>query len=243
MRSLGLAIQFLTLFPIRFKRAPTPEEQARSMIFFPVVGLGLGLFIGLIYYLLTELLLPLSAAAVLVLLYTLMTGGLHLDALADLSDGLYAGRDRDEIIQIMKDPHIGVMGAIAIFLVLLAKFSLISGIPSHPFDIRPLILFPLISRWSALIVTYRADLTAQGSLAEPYLRLSLQDLILASIFAIVTTLLISGWGVVALIPCAGVALLLRGYTIKRLNGIRGDLIGATIECTEVLALASWFVIR
>jgi adenosylcobinamide-GDP ribazoletransferase len=93
-------------------------------------------------------------ATLILLILTIASGGLHLDGLGDVCDGFYAGRTREEKLQIMRDPHIGVMGVIGIIFTILIKWTILISLPNGRYSSAVLILMPLISRWSMVIAAF-----------------------------------------------------------------------------------------
>ena len=118
---IRLAFSFLTTLPSGSFSAEVPEETlGKTQAWFPLVGLLLGLILlaaGLFFNL---FLTPMIVAALILLLHFLLTGGFHLDGIADTADGLMSGRmDREKIFSIMKDSFLGSMGATALILSLI----------------------------------------------------------------------------------------------------------------------------
>ncbi len=116
---LRRAFGFLTLYPLRASDTWTPETLGSSMVYYPLVGTFIGLALwGLA--LLLSLLFPPSVVPVLVLAGSLLvTGGLHMDGLADLIDGLSGSYNREDALRIFKDPHVGSMAVAGVVVVLL----------------------------------------------------------------------------------------------------------------------------
>ena len=122
MRSILLAFQFLTIFRISKRIEFQPQDFLSSLRWFFVIGL----FIGVVQWGFSNLLLkfhfPSDVSALLIVIAgVILTGGLHLDGLADVADGFGAGHDRDSVLRIMKDERTGVYGIAAIVLGLIAK--------------------------------------------------------------------------------------------------------------------------
>jgi len=142
---LMAAFQFLTLLPI--KRGFTAEQVGRSSVYFPIVGLfigvalaGLGWGLGFI--------LPAEVVNVfLVAALAIFSGGLHLDGLADTLDGMAGHRTPDERLIIMKDSRIGGFGAIGLALFLLIEYVTLNNIPAT-IKMQVLVLAPVLSRWA-----------------------------------------------------------------------------------------------
>ncbi|NIR02509.1 MAG: adenosylcobinamide-GDP ribazoletransferase, partial [Gemmatimonadales bacterium] len=121
------AFEFLTIFG-RGRRV-TPQQLGNCMRYFPVVGLVCGLFL----YLLHELILVLPSGVVDVILLAFMavySRGLHLDGYCDTVDAVSGGRDKDHILEILRDSHTGALGVVGVVLLLLAKYACLTGMPS-----------------------------------------------------------------------------------------------------------------
>ena len=116
MRHLLLAIQFLTILPVPSPRRCDPEDLGRATAWFPLVGLLLGGLLWLADLGLTPLFPRHLTDALLVTLLAVLTGGLHLDGLADVCDGLAARGDKQRFLAAMKDSHVGALGAVGLML-------------------------------------------------------------------------------------------------------------------------------
>ena len=140
------ALRFLTIIPLPGLPEVSSEEVGRSQVYFPVVGLIIGLLLAGLAWLLT-LVLPITIVAILLIIaLVLIIGGLHLDGLADTFDGL-AGHNIEERWRIMRDSHIGSFGVIAIFCLLLLEYGSLINIP-RPWLLWSLILMPTAGRWA-----------------------------------------------------------------------------------------------
>ena len=129
-RSALMAVQFLTCWPIRLEPPPARREVGLSLLWYPAVGLLLGLLIWVATILLSPLATPLAAAVVLAL-WVSCTGALHLDGLGDTADAWVGGRgDRERTLAIMKDPYSGPIAVAAVVCLLLVKFGALSALLS-----------------------------------------------------------------------------------------------------------------
>ena len=124
IRAFALALQLLTRLPVpSSSRPPRPEELGLSVLFFPVVGLLIGALLAGLHTVLW-LVDPGVLAALVLAMWVLLTGGLHLDGLADTADAWIGGQGhRDRTLAIMKDSRSGPIAIVAVVLVLLAKFA------------------------------------------------------------------------------------------------------------------------
>lgn len=238
MKRLRVAIAFLTIFPVGPKGAVPEIDLGGSFLWFPWVGLLIGgCLVGI--HAVVQGFSPLVAGACLVLGWVLLTGALHLDGLADLCDGLYAGSTPEERLRVMKDPHCGVMAVVAVTLVLIFKVALLSS-GSLTATNRALVVAPCFGRYAMVLLgTTLPYARAEGGTAAPFVRFSSAN---SLVEATVTTFLVSafalGVGRGLLIGCAvaAVLLLLRKIFQRALGGVTGDVLGALCEITEVLVL-------
>ena len=244
IRGVPTAFAFLTRLPIP-AGATTDRDLGDAVAFFPLVGLVLGAIVATSGYLMAGHLPALMSAVLLVGMLAALTGGLHLDGVADLFDGLGGGQgERERTLAIMRDSHIGAHGAAALILVLLAKVTAVAALLDQG-NFRALLLVPVIARWAvtpqmAWFPYARADGLGRGfrSATRP------RHLIIATIITgavMVGSAIPSGLSRdVITSPQAGVALFLSlamgVWLTKRLGGLTGDVYGATIELCETGAL-------
>jgi adenosylcobinamide-GDP ribazoletransferase len=234
-----LALTFLTKLPWPWRGPADEGALARAMFWFPWVGaiLGLGFWgawLGL------HRLLPAPAAAALLLTFTvLITGGLHLDGLADTADGLGGGRTATDVLRIMKDSRVGAFGVLSLILALLLKFALFLSL-GEAGGARVLILYPILSRWAMVLLAYLSPYARpEGGLGQAMtVGVSPRVLAGASLSAGVLALLILGFpGLILGAAAAALVWLESLYFRARLGGITGDVLGATNEVMEVMVLA------
>lgn len=235
------AVQFLTR--LRVPAAPYEKDSlARSVKFFPVVGLLIGAGSGLLYRLLVPH-LPLLIVALLVVAYLVaITGCLHEDGLADAADGFGGGWEREKVLAIMRDSHIGTYGATALVFSLLARVLLIASLPRAQAGAY-LIAAPILSRWTILPLSFflppareRSEDRVDGQGARIARLTSLGSLIFGSVTAFVIVFLLLR--LTALIPVVvdvAVTLGTALYYKHRIGGITGDCFGATTQVAEVAA--------
>jgi len=231
------AVRFLTIIPIPYKQDEDMASVARSTIFFPAVGLIIG---GLLYTagLLSNLIfIPEVSSALVLLIWVVITGGLHLDGLADLADGMGGGKTRDEKLSIMKDSRTGAFGAIALIIQLLIKWALILQLFRNGSTIGILII-PMASRWitmNFILLFPPARKDGMGSFFKQYSRL--REPVIAGLCTLTAVFFISGIPGTAACITSLLLLGIAAVVINRiLGGLTGDVYGSLIEAGEVSML-------
>jgi len=231
MRSFFAALQFLTIVPWPRCKDRSADEVAQSAIFFPVIGLLLGLTLVLVDLLLEPFARPRLSSVILVTLLALLTGGLHLDGLGDTFDGLGAGGDRERILQVMDDSHTGAFGLIAIVLLLLLKIHAIESMDSERW--RALLAAPILGRWAMVLLGYRSQAAKPGLGSTLINHLQTKHLIFASFITLLLAAApLQGFALAMMVLIAAFSLASKKYFHRRLGGVTGDTFGAVGELSE-----------
>jgi adenosylcobinamide-GDP ribazoletransferase len=230
------AARFLTIRP--FGRAKADEPPERAAGWFPAVGLFLGLVLaGADRWMELARLPGLAAGAILVGLLALVTGGLHLDGLADSADALLSWKGREEKLRIMKDSRTGAHGATAICLAILAKAALISGIVG-PMRLTWLVLFPAAGRWAMLPVAWVFPYAREeGTGAGVVKKMRFGAVLLGTVVTFAAVALLWPKGAIALGASALAAFIVGVWAWRAVGGVTGDVLGACCEAGEVVFLA------
>jgi adenosylcobinamide-GDP ribazoletransferase len=232
------AFSFLTILPVGHPSLSKGKELARSMAFFPLVGLLIGLILSAGYYLFS-LFLPKSITLwSTVGLLALLTRGLHLDGFADTLDGLASGRSKERILEVMRDSRIGAFGVIGLIFLIGGKYLALDQISkvSIPYS---LILMAVMGRNSMVLVCFRSPYARPGQgLAKPFAEnLGYREMALSSATAFGIALLATG--VLGILVFLGTGLFSLGYRyffITKLGGVTGDVLGGANELSELLCL-------
>lgn len=237
MRRFLIALQFLTVLPVDIKGKIEEEEIGRSLAYFPIVGLLIGAFLALIAFISSPL--PYMVRGILILVaWVFITGGVHMDGLADTCDGFYAkSRSREDILKIMRDSRIGTMGAAGITLLLLFKFAMLSTIPSEDLW-KALIVVAVFARWSQALACCISQYARNEGKAKYFIEHAKKTDMLAGALL---TLIICGFlmkekGVILLVLLLAVIFLFIKYVKGKIGGMTGDTIGALNEVAEAAAL-------
>lgn len=235
MRGLLSAFRFLTRLPLPGPRAAGEGELTAAAVWFPLVGLVIGLL--LIAAAMPGMIANHWLAALLVVLaWIAITGGLHLDGAADLADALGAShRDPERFLAVMKEPHTGSFGVVAIVAILMSKLVAVAWIvESAEIDFWVLLLIPAWARLGALYWSQSLAALAPGrgedlSRRSPDGAVSLWGALLFALSLLLVSLPFALVAVAAL-------LLWRLYLKRRLDGMNGDCLGAGIEYGECIML-------
>lgn len=237
MKPLLLALQFLTRLPLPTVHSDEPREFGRSMLYYPLVGLLIGLLLAGLNALLGNT-QPMLNAALLLITWILVTGALHLDGLADSADAWLGGHgDRERTLAIMKDPYCGPAAVVILICVLLGKFAALTVIVTTGHS-TALIIAPLLARvaLTALFLTtpYVRQHGLGSALAEHLPRRP------ATLIISLTLLACLLWpGIQSFWPVtAGLAsfLLMRHLMCQRIGGTTGDTAGAMVEIMELVCM-------
>ena len=237
MPAFLIALQFLTRLPISLPGMPLAAQVGRSLLSYPLVGLLIGVVLLLAQWTLAGT-APLLQAAILLLLWVGITGGLHLDGLADSADAWAGGYgDRERTLTIMQDPRSGPIAVVVVVLLLLLKFAALATLlaASQPLA---LLLAPWLARGLVPLLFLSTPYVRAGglgaALAEHMPRRELPFWLLGHGLLLV---LIGGWsGLLAVLAALLLLAGLRQLMLQRLGGCTGDTAGALVELSEATVL-------
>ncbi len=236
MRSLLLAISFLTIFPVYGNRIADDREFSNSLYFYPLVGFIIGMILLLVLKG-AEMLGPgLATEALLLLVWVAVTGALHLDGLMDSADGLFSGRERERKLEIMKDSRVGAMGAVALVVALLLKLAFLDNL--SPVDKAWVILVaPAAGRFMMVYAVCRypyarpaGGLGAAFGGQAGWPQLTGAALLLAA----GAWLVFAGTALLAVAIAVVTGMTIAAWIARQLGGLTGDSFGALCECTETV---------
>jgi len=230
-----LAIRYLTILPVP-GRDDMDRGLGRAAAWFPVVGLALGVLLMGVDRVTTHLLPPLLSALLTVTVWKVVTGGLHLDGLADCLDGLM-GRDREHRLAIMRDSRIGTFGAVGLILFLMLEIVAVADLPPAQ-RWRVLLAAPTVARavpplLARLFGAARSE--GQGAAFVAGVRASGATVALA-VAVLVSVAVLGVIGLVAAALALLVAVVAAWLIARRLGGLTGDVLGATVEGAELAVL-------
>ena len=247
MIPLLAAIQFLLLSPAFVRRAFTARELGAATAFYPLVGLLLGALLALADFLLGYL-FPLQVRSALVLaLWVVLTGGLHLDGFLDTCDGLLGGSTPEQRLEIMRDERVGayaLAGGVILYLIL---FSSLGAIITSRWAV--LLLAPVLGRWGITLAVVSFPYARPAGLGR-----DIKDHagIPQLAFATFTTLVVVGIlafylriysPLIALVVAALICWLAARFIMRRIHGMTGDIYGALNMLIEAGVLLTFVALK
>lgn len=233
-----------------YTRVPVPKNMVletidfeKSLGYVPIVGLLIGLLMYMMGYLFTCF-SPAVSAVLLLLVYIFITGGLHIDGVADTLDAFGSNRSRERMLEIMKDSHVGSFGVVGIVMLFLLSFALLTEVP-----LFALLLFPLVGRNAALLVASTNNYARESGLGSIFVDAAkMVYFVWGSVLYLFIVFLLFGlaWPMLMLLGAYLISMIMIFITMlsmgKKLGGVTGDLIGFSIEVSQLFFLMLVYVI-
>ncbi len=239
MGYLILAVRFLTIVPVPGREATGAGALGRAAWCFPAVGVGLGACLVAADHLFAFVFPPLLETVLLISLWKVLTGGIHLDGLADVLDGL-AGLDAERRVAIMRDSRIGVFGATGLVLCLLIATGALGALPAGR-HAGALLLAPAVGRLAPVLIgpLFPAATPGQGAGAAFLEGLSpwAAPVCVAGSW-ILAAVLLGPWGGLVLSLALASVLLWAAWLASRFGGVTGDVLGSSVELGELATLVA-----
>jgi len=237
-RALACAMQFLTRIPLATRTLFDNKDYANSLAWYPVIGLILGGLVWLSGVALAGLSSTSLAAALVLAVWVLLTGALHLDGVADCADAWVGGfGDREKTFQIIKDPRSGPIAVVVLVLVLLVKWAALEVLlGSERWWI--IWLIPLLARGAMPYIFWRLDYVSSSGLGSAFVEgLSRQRILISLLFVVVIAVLSLTAQLEILVLFVVVSLLIylwwKHASYQKLGGFNGDCAGALVEFLEL----------
>ena len=239
MTAFFIALQFLTTFPIQLKEMPSKQQNGQSLLFYPLIGLMIGAILFAIATLLHALPVILLSSLILVV-WIWLTGGLHLDGLADTADAWVGGfGDKERTLKIMKDPSCGPIGVLSLIILCLIKWSALYVLLEKQLY-SALFLFPILGRLAPLFLFLTTQYVHEKGLGSSIAEcIPKTGSVIVSALCLVAAAYFAWVGVLTVMIFIGTLIYLRHKFIQRIGGITGDTVGASIEICEAVSLLSF----
>lgn len=234
MKKLIILTQFLTRIPLPFQFDVKREDLSQAVIYFPVVGGIIGGLVVLFYWFFNARMPKNILFFLIVFFQVLLSGGLHLDGLADSFDGLFSNRSKEKILMIMKDPNVGTFGLLSILFFLGLKYLLL--INSSPNIGYFLFYMPVVARFGVVLASKVGNYARNEGMGNLFIgQVSTGQVLFSGALTLVPAIFVPEF--LAGFLCISVATyLMVKYTAWKINGITGDSLGAIVEINEVLFL-------
>jgi len=239
------ALKFLTTIPLPWWREASPVELGRSLVYFPVVGIIIGLILAALNWLL-GLILPSAVVNVLLIAsLAVISGALHLDGFADTCDGIAGHKTVEARWQVMRDSRVGGFGIAGVCLLLLIKYVSLNSVPESLLMVT-LILMPVISRWAMVYALFAYSYARPSGLGKAFKqeanwqRFSLATIITLAVAMGLTRLANPAYSYLAGLVIMGgtwvIIMIMSAYLKRKFAGLTGDTYGAISEVAEVSVL-------
>lgn len=229
------------------------EEFHKSIVYFPLVGFVIGLICFFIGSLAIRIFDPFITSILIVAGEVILTGGLHIDGLGDTFDAIYSNRDKDRMLEIMKDSRLGTNSLLAILFLVLIKIGLLNSAINS--NLMYLIIFmPMISRLGVIIMLYKTVTPRKVGMGNIFIgKATLGMFITAIVYTIVIIVAISkfiflstDFNIIILLLSIVVVMifdyLFKNHIYKKIDGVTGDILGCTIELGELIFLLFSYIV-
>lgn len=239
-------LQFMTRIPISIDTG-FDEEFHKTIVYFPLVGFTLGVLLFLTGIVSNLIFDPFITSIVITLTLVILTGGLHIDGLGDTFDAIYSYRDKEKMLEIMKDSRLGTNSLLAIMFLILLKVGFIYSIINQRL-LWTVIFMPVIGRLGVTFIMYKTKTPREKGLGNLFIgKATAQMLITLVLYTVVlivgiskslflSSIMVSLKIVSIIIVVAVFNQLFKNHIYKKIDGITGDILGCSIELNEVIYL-------
>jgi len=231
------AVRFLTIIPLPGRREVSPEEVGRSIVYFPLVGVIIGLILVGLNWLLGLFLPSALVTVLLVVSLVVISGALHLDGFVDTCDGIGGHKTVEERWRVMHDSRAGGFGIIGVCCLLLVKYVSLSGVPDSWLR-QTLVLMPVVSRWAMVYAVFAYSYAKPSGLGKVFKQgASWQRFVIATFITLaVAVILAQLTGFIIMLAIWVIVIAMTAYLKGKFGGLTGDTYGAINEVAEVCVL-------
>lgn len=229
------------------------EEFHESIVYFPLVGFVIGLISFIIGSLSIQIFEPFITSIIIVAGEVILTGGLHIDGLGDTFDAIYSNRDKERMLEIMKDSRLGTNSLLAILFLVLIKIGLLNSAINS--NLMCLIIFmPMISRLGVIVMLYKTVTPRKVGMGNIFIGKATKGMFITAIlYTVVILVVISKFVFLSttsniiklLLSIMAVMLfdyLFKNHIYKKIDGVTGDILGCTIELGELIFLLFSYIV-
>lgn len=235
MKYLSIAFNLLTTLPVRARADWQPGDSGRAAGWYPFVGLVIGVLAALAYTVLGFWFPTLVTVTLTLTLWVILTGGLHLDGLADCCDGLLHASNAEKRLEIMKDSRMGAFAGIGLVLMLLLKVSALASLPTDK-AVPVILLAASLGRWFIILAGFQPLARPDGMGMDFSSGLRKSALVWGSIIPLGLAIILGAQGILAIGLALLVVFLLLRFVHVRIGGVTGDVFGLIVEVVETITL-------
>lgn len=239
IKKILIAVEFLTILPVTRKLTVNSDDFGKSMAFFPLVGIFIGIFLFFVYLIFLKFLSSLLISVIIVAVWARITGALHLEGFVDAVDGFSASRDKERILEVMKDPNCGSKGAAALVFLIAFKIVIFNDL-SDAEKISSLFITPAIGRWSMVCAACFCGYARKNGLGKDFVEnVGMTEFLISSLILLLAgcILLRLDFLIIIILPTVFTILAII-FLQRKIDGITGDVLGGLNEIVEVISLFS-----
>ncbi|MDO4793265.1 MAG: adenosylcobinamide-GDP ribazoletransferase [Filifactor alocis] len=251
-REFFVALGFMTKLPVPFHPDMEIEDFSVIMKHFHLVGLVLGVIYALVAWLAGLLFDPVISSILVVMTSAVLTGALHIDGLGDTFDALFSYRTKERMLEIMRDPHVGTNGILAIFFLLLLKIAFWYYYIQYAVELPFLLLtVPVLGRLALVYSCYKGRYAREDGMGGPFIgkvskKIFYKVLVGSLLVSSISCLLFADAEILVLHLFCFVATLFfvklfNAFVSSKVGGITGDTLGAVCELSELMYLLFYYV--
>lgn len=241
MRSLRIAFGLMTTLPFKLPENWAAGDSGRASVWYPFVGLVIGALTWLAWKGTLFAFPPLVAGMITLVIWVVLTGGLHLDGLADCCDGLLASASVERRLEIMKDPRLGAFGVIGLILVLFLKAATLASLTSV--SGMGILLAASLARWCILPAGMMPLARPSGMGADFAVGFQRSFTIWGALIPLAIAIVMGTRGVLPVVVGTGTAALILRFVKSRIGGVTGDVFGMIVEVVETVVLLTFLIGR
>lgn len=243
MNDFLIGLQFLTRIQLKKQTEWSPESFGRSVRYFPLIGLVIGLVLAVFHHLAAAYVTLHVLAALLIVGEIIITGALHCDGYMDTADGIFSGRSRERMLEIMKDSRVGANGVVAFGALLLLKWTLYIDMPQNLLPLA-LIIAPVIGRFCMVVGITLFPYARPDGIGKAFAQYAGSSALkVAGVVTLAVAAILGKTAVTGLLAALIFTIWFGRYITNILGGLTGDIYGAITETTQIIVLMTFLTLR